>query len=87
MLVIVVTYLTVKKIGFKKNLRQIYLHMATNRPQGGLVGWRINMKHFQLEKTIEISFLEKNPILLMSAVRFEPTTSQLLSGIATPRLT
>ena len=31
--------------------------MATNRPQGDLVVWRINMKHFQ--KTIEISSLDK----------------------------
>ena len=34
-------------------------HMATNRPQGDLVGWRINTKHFQLGKIIEISPLDK----------------------------
>ena len=33
--------------------------MATNRPQGDLVGWRINTKHFRLRKTIEISFQDK----------------------------
>ena len=40
--------------------------MATNRPQGDLVGWRINTTHVWLGKTIEISSLDKkNPILLM----------------------
>ena len=35
--------------------------MATNRPQGDLVGLTTDAKHFQLEKTIEISFLDENP--------------------------
>ena len=38
-----------------------------------LLGWRINAKHFWLGKTIEISSLDKNPILLMLAGRFKPT--------------
>ena len=55
--------------------------MATKRPQGDLVGWRINMKQFWLGKTIEISSMWiKNPILLMPAVGFEITTSQSLTG-------
>ena len=33
--------------------------MATNRPEGDLVGGRINTKHFQIGKTIGISFLDK----------------------------
>ena len=41
--------------------------MATNRPQGDLVGWRINTKRFRLKKTIEMSSLDKNPILLLPA--------------------
>ena len=35
--------------------------MGTNRPQGDLVGWRINTKQFRPEKTIEISALDKKP--------------------------
>ena len=35
--------------------------MATDRLQGDLVGWRINMKQFWLGKTIEISFLDGKP--------------------------
>ena len=51
------------------------------------VGLRINTKHFQLGKTIEISFLDKKKtILLMLAVGYEPTASQSLSGGAKPRL-
>ena len=60
--------------------------MVTNRPQGNLVGWRINKKHFRLGKNIEISSLDKYPILLMPAVGFEPTTFQSLNGSVTPRL-
>ena len=48
--------------------------MATKRPQDDLVGWRVNMKHFKLAKTIEIYFVD--PILLKLAVGFEPTASQ-----------
>ena len=63
-------------------------HTATNRPQGDLVGWSINMKHFRLGKTIEMSSLDKQkPILLMPVVGFEPTTSMSLSGNVIPRLT
>ena len=36
--------------------------MATNRPQGDFIEWRINMKHFQLVKTIEISSLDKKTL-------------------------
>ena len=58
--------------------------MATSRPQGDLVGWRVNTKHFQLGKTIEISSLDKKkPIVLMPAVGFELTTSQSFSGDVT----
>ena len=53
--------------------------MATNRPQGDLVGWGINTKHIRSGKTIEISSLD-DPNLLMPAVGFEPTNSQQLSG-------
>ena len=35
--------------------------MATNRPQGDLVGWEMEMKHFRIGKTIEMSFLEETP--------------------------
>ena len=35
--------------------------MATNMPQGDLVGWRTDKKHFQLGKTIKISSLDKKP--------------------------
>ena len=55
--------------------------MATKRPQGDLVGWRRNTKHFRLGKTLEISSLDTiKTTLLMPAVGFEPTTSQSLSG-------
>ena len=55
--------------------------MATNRPQGDLVGWRIDLKHFWSGKTIGISSLDKkNPILPMPAVGFKPTTFQSLNG-------
>ena len=52
--------------------------MATNRPQGDLVGWRVNKKHFQLQKK-KVKFLPwmKNPILLMLAVGFKPTTRNI----------
>ena len=53
--------------------------MATNRPQGDLVGWRINVRHFWLGKTIEISSLDKKKPYPTN-VGFEPTTSQSLSG-------
>ena len=59
--------------------------MVTDMPQGDIVEWRINTKHFQQGKTTEISSLDKRkPILLMPAVRFEPTTSQSLNGDVTP---
>ena len=54
--------------------------MATNRPQGDLVGWIIN---YWLGKTIKISFLLswiENPILLMLAKGFDPMTPQSLSN-------
>ena len=35
--------------------------MATNKPQGDLVGWEMEMKHFQIGKTTEISFLDEKP--------------------------
>ena len=54
--------------------------MATNRPQGDLLGWRINTKHFQFGIATDTSSLYKNPILLMQAVGFEPTSSQPLIG-------
>ena len=37
--------------------------MATNKPQGNRVGWRINTKYFRLGKTIEISSLDEKPYL------------------------
>ena len=39
--------------------------MATNRPQGDLVGLRITTKHFQQVKTIEISLLDEKNILYL----------------------
>ena len=48
-------------------------------PQGDLVGWRMNTKHFQLGKTIEISSMDKNPILLMPTEGFKPRTPQSLA--------
>ena len=56
--------------------------MAINRPQGDLVGWGINYKHFQLGKNDcnFFNFLKKNSVLLMPTVGFEPTTSQSLNG-------
>ena len=38
-----------------------WLQMATNWPQGDLVGWEMEMKHFRIGKTIEISFLDEKP--------------------------
>ena len=51
-----------------------------------MLGGERNTIHFRLGKTIEISSLDKKPILLMPAVGFEPTTSQSLSGGIRPRL-
>ena len=65
--------------------------MATNKPQGNLVGWRINMKHFQRGNPLKfLPWIKKKNCSThvgCAAVGFEPTTSQSLSGGVTPRLT
>ena len=62
--------------------------MATDRPQGDPVRCRMNTKHIRLGKANEMSSLDKiTPILLMTAVEFEPTTSHSLCGGTTSRLT
>ena len=60
--------------------------MATKKPHGDLVGWRIDTTHFQLGKTTEISSLDKHPLCTKPDVGFEPTTSHSLSGGVTPML-
>ena len=45
-----------------------------------LVGWRTNMKHIWLGKTIKMSFLAEKPNPTHAAVGYEPATSQSLSG-------
>ena len=60
--------------------------MATNRPQGDRIGWRINAIHFRGGKTNEISSLDKkNLTLRMPSVGFKLTTFQSLSGGVTPQ--
>ena len=49
--------------------------MATNWPQGDLVGWRINTKHFRQGKPLEFLPWMKNSNLHMPAVGSEPMTS------------
>ena len=58
--------------------------MTTNRPQSDLIEWRINKEGKLLKCHPWIK--KKNPVQLMPASEFEPTTSQSLSGSMTPRL-